>query len=101
MVAAHHRKVPLRPGKPPSLQVVHPSSVDAQGHVVLALARNRASVTADTSATVQQKPEARHGYTVSQLAVPISHQMRQLLTAHFGPGIPGGSLSGVPGESCG
>ena len=61
VVAAHHCEVPLRLRELAGLDVVDPRPVDAERHVVLALAGHRACVATDARAAVQQEPQARHG----------------------------------------
>src|SRR5437773_66685 len=50
VVAAHHREETAAIGKGPLLDVFHPSAIDADGNLVLALARHRARVAADALA---------------------------------------------------
>ena len=60
LIAPHHREVSTRVGKFAGLDVLHPGPVDAERHIVFALARNRAGVAADTGITVEQEPQSGH-----------------------------------------
>src|SRR6516165_2990331 len=61
VIAPHHREQPAIVGKGPLLNVLDPGAVDANGDLVLALARYRASVATDTFAVVDYEAKLRHG----------------------------------------
>ena len=60
LVAAHHGELAGDVREGPGLDVLHPGAVDAQGHVVLALAGHGAGVAADAASAVEQEPQPRH-----------------------------------------
>ena len=53
-------KFRLTLGNVPVSMYFHPGAVHAEGHVVLALARDRAGVTADAAVAIEQEPEPCH-----------------------------------------
>ena len=60
MVAAHHREMPVDMGERAGLDVLDPGAVHSEGNLVFALASNRAGMTADAAAAVEQEPEPGH-----------------------------------------
>ena len=60
MVAAHHREQPPRVGEFTFFDVLYPGAIDANRHLMLALARHGAGMAADAFAIVDQKAKARH-----------------------------------------
>ena len=59
-------------GERAGLDVLDPGAVDAERHVVLALARNRAGVAPDAGVAVEQEAEAGHRIGRVSLAIGTS-----------------------------
>src|SRR5206468_2885533 len=66
VVAAHHGEQPAAVGEGAFLDVLDPGAIDADGDLVLALARHRAGVAADALAVVDHEPEGGHGVPKKQ-----------------------------------
>ncbi len=65
LVATHHRELAGNVGESTGLDVLHPGAVDSERDVMLALAGNGASVTANTRIAVEEKSESRHALPLS------------------------------------
>jgi hypothetical protein len=60
MVAAHHREQPPVVRKRSFLDVLHPRPIDADRHLVLALARNSARMTSNALPVIDDESKRRH-----------------------------------------
>src|SRR5690349_9909079 len=70
MIAASHLEDAAGVGKCPLLDVLHPGAVHGERHVVFGLARDRAGVTADALAIVDDEPVSHPGGWKLEVELP-------------------------------